>query len=144
MKSTLFVLSAFLVASSLAFADPIGDIASLLQDGDGGRLIMGQSETPGSSEMIQAAQYTRPITQHGAIDERSIIRQDTTFVGEPATIPQYGNADMGVMEAYSSSGSATIEQPDNSNTAIFDQSGSSKIARIDQTGSGNAARVIQH
>ena len=106
--------------------------------------LQNQTETPGSSDIIQVVEYTRSINQHGASGNSTTIPQDTTAVGEPAIIRQYGTADMGIMEPYSSSGSATIEQPDNSNTAIFDQSGNSKIARIDQTGSGNSARVIQH
>lgn len=143
MKSALFALSALLVATSLAFADPIGNIASLLQNRDGGQVKIEQIEMPWGADMVQVNQYTRSINNNRASNSGITIRQDSTFVGERATIQQYGNANTVAIDQ-SSSNTATIDQSCSFNIANIDQSGTSKFAQISQTGNSNSAMVIQH
>lgn len=132
-----------MVLKTLAFADPIGNIASLLQNRDGGQVKIEQIEMPWGADMVQVNQYTRSINNNRASNSGITIRQDSTFVGERATIQQYGNANTVAIDQ-SSSNTATIDQSCSFNIANIDQSGTSKFAQISQTGNSNSAMVIQH
>jgi minor curlin subunit len=106
--------------------------------------LQNQTEIPGSPSTIQVVQYTRSINQHRASGNSTTIPQDTTAVGEHATIQQYGTANMGYIEQYSNANTSTMDQPGNSNAAIIDQSGASNFAQISHTGTRNSAMVTQH
>ncbi len=133
MKSTIFLLSVFLLATTLSFADPIADIATILQEGASGEVTTEQTETPGSPNTIQPNHYTRSIRQNGASSNYTMTRQDSTFVGENATMQQYGNTSAG-----------SIELSGSFNKAIIVQSGNGRLAIIRQTGNGNSSTVVQH